>query len=70
MPEDIAVCSVDDAPGSAYSTPSLTSVSHRIDETCRAVAASLMSLVKGEDYDSSISLDCALIKRESSEIAR
>ncbi len=68
VPEDVAVFSVDDAPGSAYSLPALTSVSHRVDEVCRAVAKSLMAKIKGEPYDEEIEFECELIRRESSRI--
>ena len=66
IPEDVALFSVDDANGSEYSTPSLTSVSHRVDEVCRAVATSLMSKIKGEEYESEINMECELKQRESS----
>ena len=68
VPEEVAMFSVDDAPGSAYSTPSLTSVSHRVDEVCRAVAKSLMAKIKGETYDEELEFECELIRRESSVI--
>lgn len=68
IPDDVAVFSVDDAPGSEYGSPSLTSVSHRVDEVCRQVATSLMKKIKGEPYDSEILLDGELIRRESSRI--
>ena len=68
IPEDLALFSVDDAPGSAYSTPSVTSVSHRVDEVCRAVATSLMARIKGEEYNSRIELEGELVLRESSKI--
>jgi LacI family transcriptional regulator len=68
VPEEVAMFSVDDAPGSAYSIPSLTSVSHRVDEVCRAVAKSLMAKIKGEAYDEELEFECELIRRESSVI--
>jgi len=69
VPEDVALFAVDDAPGSEYLTPSLTSISHRVDEVCQAVATSLMAKIKGEHFDSEISLGCELKLRESSEIS-
>ena len=68
VPDEVAVFSIDDAPGSAYSTPSLTSVSHRVDEVCRAVAKSLMAKIKGEPYEEQMEFECELVRRESSRI--
>ena len=60
VPDDVAIFSVDDATGSEYATPSITSVSHRVDEVCRAVATSLMSKIKGEEYECEINMECEL----------
>ena len=68
IPDDVAIFSVDDAPGSAYSTPSLTSASHKVDEVCRALATALMARVKGEEYESDIRFEGELKIRESSEV--
>ncbi len=68
IPEDIALLSVDDAPSSAYMTPSLSSVSHRVEEICRVAASSLMSIVNGEPCEKENSIVCELKERESSKI--
>ena len=68
VPEDVAIFGIDNAPGSAFCNPSLTSVSHRVDEVCRAVAKSLISKIKGEAYNEEIEIECELIRRESSRI--
>ena len=68
VPEDIAVVGIDDAPASGYSTPSLSSISHEIESTCRAVADALFKKIKGEDFESDINIVCKLNRRESSVI--
>lgn len=68
VPDDVAVFGVDDAPGSKYGTPSLTSVSYRVDEVCRLAVEGLMAIIKGEDFTSSIDVEPELILRESSQI--
>ena len=68
VPEEVAVFGVDDAPWSAYSAPSITSVSHRVDEVCRLVVDALMASVKGEPFSASIEVVSELILRESSKI--
>lgn len=68
IPGDVAIFSVDDAPASAYSTPSITSVSHKVDELCPTLATALMARVKGEEYESEIMFEGELKARESSRI--
>lgn len=68
IPEDIAIFSVDDAPFAEYTTPSLTSISDKVDEVCRIIATSLMAKIKGLPYQSKIELECELKLRKSSEI--
>ncbi len=68
VPEDIAVIGFDDAPSSAFMSPSLSSISHRVSEICNAATASLMALVKGEPYEAENSIVCELKLRESSVI--
>lgn len=68
VPDDIAIVGIDDAPASSYSTPSLSSISHEIENTCRAVANALFKKIKGEDFDSDINIVCKLNRRESSLI--
>ena len=68
VPEDVAVISIDDAPSSAYTTPSLSSISHEIEETCKSLATALMAKIKGEEYPESINIICKLSERESSKI--
>ena len=46
VPDDIAVIGIDDPPSSAYTTPSLSSISHKTEETCKAVASALMAKIK------------------------
>lgn len=70
VPEDIAVVGIDDAPASGYSTPSLSSISHEIESTCRAVADALFKKIKGEDFESDINIVCKLNRRESSIIKK
>ncbi len=68
VPEDVAVVSVDDAPSSEYMTPSLSSINHRVADICSIVADSIMSLIKGEPYESENSVVCEFRERESSRI--
>ncbi|MBQ8321549.1 MAG: LacI family DNA-binding transcriptional regulator [Clostridia bacterium] len=68
VPEDVAIIGIDDAHTSAYSTPSLSSISHEIENTCKALATSLMAKIKGEAFESSILIKCELKERESSKI--
>ena len=68
VPDDVAIFSVDDAPFTTYSTPSITSISPRIDEVCSAVVNSLMAKIKGEPLESEITIDYELKLRESSVI--
>lgn len=68
MPEDVAIIGIDDAPSSAYTTPSLSSISHEVENTCKAVATSLMARIKGEEFEEEITIPCKLILRESSKI--
>lgn len=68
IPDDIALISIDDAPSSAYTTPSLSSISHEIEETCCSVATALMSKIKGEDFPKAINIPCSFNERESSII--
>ncbi len=68
VPDDIAVISVDDAPSSAFMTPSLSSINHRVNEICKVTAESLMSLVKGGSYERDNSVICELKLRESSKV--
>ena len=68
IPEDIAIFSVDDAPFAEYTTPSLTSISDKVDEVCRTIATSMMAKIKGLPYESEIELECELKLRKSSEI--
>ena len=70
VPEDIAVFSIDDAPGSRYSMPSITSVGYRMDETCRFVADALMAFVKGEPFEVGLEVKPVPIYRESSRIRK
>lgn len=68
IPEDVAIFSVDDAPFAEYTTPTLTSISDKVDEVCRKIATSLMAKIRGLPYESDIKLECELKLRESSEI--
>lgn len=68
IPDDIAIIGVDDAPASSYTTPSLSSISHRLDETCKSLATALISKIKGEEYPEVINIACELNERESSQI--
>ena len=68
VPDDIAIFSIDDAPFAQYSTPSITSISPKVNEVCQAVVTSLMAKIKGEPFESEIEIDCELKLRESSVI--
>ena len=68
VPEDVAIFSVDDAPFAQYSTPSLTSISTRVDLACQAVVSSLMAKIKGEPFESEIKIERELRVRDSSKI--
>jgi LacI family transcriptional regulator len=68
VPDDIAVIGIDDPPSSAYTTPSLSSISHKNEETCKAVASALMAKIKGEEYPDTINIICEFNERESSKI--
>ena len=68
VPEDIAVIGIDDAPASSYTTPSLSSINHRLEQTCKALATALISKIKGEEYPDVINITCKLNERESSKI--
>ena len=70
VPEDVAVFSVDDAPGSRYSTPSITSIGYPMDETCRFVAEALMAFIKGEPFEAGLEVKPVPICRESSRIRK
>ncbi len=68
IPEDVAIFSVDDAPFAQYTTPSITSISDKVDEVCRRIAISLMAKIKGLPYEAEIESECELKLRESSKI--
>ncbi len=68
VPDDVAIFSIDDAPFAQYSTPSITSISPKVDEVCQPVVTSLMAKIKGEPFESEIDIDCELKLRESSVI--
>lgn len=69
IPTDVAMLSVDDAPFTEYTSPSLTSISPRTEEVCRTVASAMMANIKGEHFESEIEIECELRLRESSVIA-
>ena len=68
IPEDIAIIGIDDAPASSYTTPSLSSINHRLEQTCKSLATALISKIKGEEYTDVIHITCDLNERESSKI--
>ena len=68
IPDDVAIFSIDDAPNSEYLTPSLTSITHAIDETCAAISEALVKKIKGEPFAEEIKIACTLSWRESTEI--
>lgn len=70
VPDDVAVIGIDDPPSSAYTTPSLSSISHQTEETCKAVASALMAKIKGEEYPDTIDIICKFNERESSKIKK
>ena len=68
VPHDVAVFSVDDAPHSEFTSPSLTSVNHAIDEACEAVSSAIIKKIKGEPFAEEIRIVCPLSCRESTDI--
>ena len=68
VPDDVAIFSVDDAPHSEFTSPSLTSVNHAIDEACEAVASAIIKKIKGEPFAEEIRIVCPLSRRESTDI--
>ena len=70
IPDDVAIMSIDDAPNSEFLTPSLTSITHAIDETCNAICEALIKKIKGEPFAEEIKIACTLSWRESTEIKK
>ena len=68
IPDDIAMIGIDNAPASSYSIPSLSSIDHRLEDTCKTLAEALIAKIKGESFQSDIEVFCRLIERESSQI--
>ena len=68
IPDDIAMLSIDDAPNSEFLSPSLTSITHAIDETCTAICEALIKKIKGEPFAEEIKIACTLSWRESTDI--
>ena len=67
-PSEVALFSLDDAPQSAYLTPSLTSVNHSIDEISRRTVKAILSKISGEDYERTVNVKCSLKPRETTKI--
>lgn len=70
IPEELLLVGFDDAPASAYTTPALSSVNHSIKESAEAASRAIISKIRGEEYDSDITLSCPLIIRESMNCAK
>ena len=65
IPEELLLVGFDDAPASAYTTPALSSINHSIKESAEAASRAIISKIRGEEYDSDITISCPLVIRES-----
>lgn len=71
VPDDISVIGFDDIPGSAFHTPSLTTVRQPLKRMGEVAAQSLLGRIEGEkDYPSEIAIEPELVVRESTTQAR
>ena len=68
VPDDVAIIGIDDAPQSAYLSPSLSSINHEIEDTCAKVVDAILKKIRGEECASEIFISCKTVHRESSKI--
>ena len=66
IPDEVALIGFDDAPQSAYQSPSLTSINHEVKKTCETIVEELFKRINGEKYSEDITITCTLVERESS----
>ena len=66
VPQDVSVIGFDDIPGSAFYTPSLTTVQQPLNRMGEVAAQVLLERIEGnKEYPSEIAIEPALVVRES-----
>ncbi len=68
VPDDVALVSFDDNPTSKYICPSLSSVGIKLAECAKIATDTILSMILGEPYEKSVTVDADLFLRESSII--